>query len=799
MRPHLLRLTAFGPFADTVTVDFDALARHGLVLLHGDTGAGKTTLLDAMGYALFGRVAGIRNTAQRLGSDHASPQLRPAVELEATIGGRRVHITRQLAWERPKRRGTGTTRENAEVLVEIGPGTGTTGASTVLTRHDEAAVELGRLLGMSAEQFFQVVLLPQGEFASFLRADASQRADLLTRLFATERFGAVEDWLAHRRRETGRELATARQELDLALSAVRGALGDDLGPELAELTDPAGWARGLLDAAAEELQQRRAAVTEATAVRDAAARRQAATATLADRQRRRRESETALAALAVRAEELAELRGELTRAEAAAEVVEVVRLASTAAVVAEQAAVAVAPALAAAELPTTPEPAVGSIETRVDEQQRRLGALAELTRVEAAVRVDAAEQEAAAADAERARASLGAVDAELTGLPVRRETAVARLAAADAAANRLPAVEARTTALTGAGALAGALRDAVDAHERAERADVAAAEIERDALDTYHELRKRRLAGMAGELAADLAPGEPCPVCGAREHPAPAAASEGRAGADAEEAAAESLERARRTAGAAGTELAGVVERVRTLAERLVTATRQLGEPEEPVVGSLALATAEGSTAVGLRDPAAAGVALDGFAGRLRDRAEAVGVELSELRELAAGRAERAERLAAVAAEETRLQDLRVDHVAASATRCSAAAIGQPPVGSGWSTAWPTRPMWQRLAPLPRPGWRHCRRPSGRCGSGPAAPRPRGRQWPPRRTRRRPPVSPTRRPPRRPVANRGGGAPRPSGWPLTIVRSIATRPRWRPRSSPSNRNRRPTWRAPRQR
>jgi len=73
MRPHYLQLTAFGPFAGTVEVDLDALAANGLFLLRGETGAGKTTLLDGLGFALYGRVPGVRNGAKRLRSD-----LRPA-------------------------------------------------------------------------------------------------------------------------------------------------------------------------------------------------------------------------------------------------------------------------------------------------------------------------------------------------------------------------------------------------------------------------------------------------------------------------------------------------------------------------------------------------------------------------------------------------------------------------------------------------------------------------------------------------------------------------------------------------
>ena len=77
MRPHLLRVTAFGAFGGTAEVSFDELAGSGLFLLHGETGAGKTTLLDAIGFALYGRVPGERNKTKRLRSDHAAPRTAP--------------------------------------------------------------------------------------------------------------------------------------------------------------------------------------------------------------------------------------------------------------------------------------------------------------------------------------------------------------------------------------------------------------------------------------------------------------------------------------------------------------------------------------------------------------------------------------------------------------------------------------------------------------------------------------------------------------------------------------------------
>ena len=92
---------AFGPFADTVEVDFDRLSEAGLFLLSGPTGAGKSSVLDAVCFALYGDVPGDRGTAKRLRSDQAAPGVRPRVELEATLAGRRFRIVRSPSWARP--------------------------------------------------------------------------------------------------------------------------------------------------------------------------------------------------------------------------------------------------------------------------------------------------------------------------------------------------------------------------------------------------------------------------------------------------------------------------------------------------------------------------------------------------------------------------------------------------------------------------------------------------------------------------------------------------------------------------
>ena len=238
MRLHHLEVTAFGPFADTVAVDFDQLSDAGLFLLSGPTGAGKTSVLDAVCFALYGDVPGDRGSVKRLRSDQAAPDARPRVALEATLSGRRFRISRSPAWERPKKRGSGMTTEQASVVIaERVDGEWRTHS----TRLDETGHLVTRLVGMNLAQFTQVAMLPQGRFQAFLRARSEERHHLLQQLFRTGRFEDVERWLRDRR-------LTLRKQSESAEAAVA-----DLVSRVSETTaseapgdEVAAWARGLL-------------------------------------------------------------------------------------------------------------------------------------------------------------------------------------------------------------------------------------------------------------------------------------------------------------------------------------------------------------------------------------------------------------------------------------------------------------------------------------------------------------------------------------------------------------------------
>ncbi|WP_157910477.1 AAA family ATPase, partial [Pseudofrankia sp. BMG5.36] len=548
MRPHRLELTAFGAFPGAVELDLDQLGTGGLVLLCGETGGGKTTLLDALGFALYGAVPGLRGVRD-LRSHHAAADAAPRVRLEYSVPAGRFRVTRSPGWDRPKRRGTGTQREHPKASLEKWTGSAW---RTEATRNDDVGLEISVHLGMKPEQFFQVVMLPQGRFADFLHADNDAREALLKQLFSVGLFERVEQWLADRAKRAADDYGLARQSLDRVQAKIIEAAGVEARPDDERQDDgqqddgqrddaaPGGtdgppgpdWAASLAEAARAGQISAATRRDEAAKARELADRQLAATREAARRAEDRARLRARLAELVELAPEITSLATELDAAGRASTVSRAVADAAGRADEASRAARDEAAARAALDAATVPsldaarEPS-GQLRAGPDADAGGLGRLAALAHTEsgrlealalALTTADEAEREVMAADRDaltHAQAAEIHVTEIETTFPIARGTAQDRVGRARQAARLAPALAER------AGQLAD-LADAVRArHAALLTADEAQAAATR-ARARAAELRQQRFDAITAELAAALTGDTPCPVCGSLAHPDPA-------------------------------------------------------------------------------------------------------------------------------------------------------------------------------------------------------------------------------------------------------------------------------------
>ncbi|MEG3619812.1 SMC family ATPase [Magnetovibrio sp. PR-2] len=213
MRPLRLTMCAFGPYAGTEVIDFEKALGARLFGIYGSTGSGKSSIFSAMTFALFGETARGGQDTESLRSHHADASTFTQVDFIFDIGAKRYLIRRTPEQERPAKRGDSMVKDNhsaslfdvtgmaADDITE--KNTGKIIAGPKIRQVNEAICDL---LGYGADQFRQIVLLPQGKFETFLTAKTEERLDILRELFDVSLFRNLTEKLKN-------SAGTARQEI----------------------------------------------------------------------------------------------------------------------------------------------------------------------------------------------------------------------------------------------------------------------------------------------------------------------------------------------------------------------------------------------------------------------------------------------------------------------------------------------------------------------------------------------------------------------------------------------------------
>lgn len=516
MRPLRLEFQAFGSYPGRHVIDFEALGKRGLFVVAGPTGTGKTTVFDAMVYALYGVLPGGRAADGEARSHHAEPMVETFAQLDFEVEGVRYRVRRTPKWERPKHRGDGTTEQPPTgILSALGEGT-STAIATQVTRVTEECVAL---VGLEARHFQRVVLLPQGKFTEFLIAGDESREQLLRQLFGGELYERATKLLKQRADDLDEKVAQVDEEVrhhrTNALAAwqqVRAAWVDEPGPDdertdeqlLADILqlEPVAVARREALAA---IEQQALAATETRTRAEAEARR------FADAQTHRR----VLAQLAATAEQVVADEAAVVASRRARPVVAAAAKVATAATAAglagealERLRTMVADGFADLGRPS-PAFDAASVVGAVQQVAHELGERSALLTAHRTARRAADD---ARVRADRSAATHAALVQRVEQLHLQAQAAAEAVAqVAPGAGMALP----RQMQLTEASKCVATRRQLDQAERRAEEAEASARHLH----DVYHRVMEQFIAATAPRLAATLADGDACPVCGSAEHP----------------------------------------------------------------------------------------------------------------------------------------------------------------------------------------------------------------------------------------------------------------------------------------
>jgi len=254
MRPIKLTMQAFGPYKNKEIIDFNQLGDRNLFLITGNTGAGKTSIFDAIAYALYGEASGGDRDFKSLISDFADDETITRVIFDFSLNGKHYRIDRIPAQERKKKSGEGHTNQTTSAeLYQISPDNE---AHLMASRKvTEVNDKLMALIGLDANQFKQIMMLPQNAFRELLTSKSDERQMILQKLFMTRKYQQFETRLKERTRELKTDLESVEKDLMHELAEI---LITDEEKEIheiqADLSDVTGSLHSLADLINDQLK-----------------------------------------------------------------------------------------------------------------------------------------------------------------------------------------------------------------------------------------------------------------------------------------------------------------------------------------------------------------------------------------------------------------------------------------------------------------------------------------------------------------------------------------------------------------
>ena len=207
MRPILLKMAAFGPYAGNTIIEFDKLGDRGLYLICGDTGAGKTTIFDAICYALYGEASGKLRDASMLRSKYADNTTPTEVELLFLHNDKEYRVIRNPEYYRPSKRGEGLTKQPQDASLYMPDG-------SVISKAKDVNKAIEELLSLNCDQFFQISMIAQGSFRELLISDTNKRQAIFRELFKTGFYLKLQDKLAEERKEISNSVSDSKKSIE---------------------------------------------------------------------------------------------------------------------------------------------------------------------------------------------------------------------------------------------------------------------------------------------------------------------------------------------------------------------------------------------------------------------------------------------------------------------------------------------------------------------------------------------------------------------------------------------------------